>query len=70
MPASYRVSTWDHEADAWTLEAANLGLWALRGAIRDLRGFGWDDPTILVEREDPEHPARATPPADWRWGAR
>ncbi len=49
---TYRVSSWDHEADNWHVEASGLALFALRGPIRNLMACGYDwDLSILVERE-------------------
>lgn len=49
---TYRVSTWDHHADDWSVVAAGVPLMALRGWLRDLEGLGWDrGVSILVYRE-------------------
>jgi hypothetical protein len=55
---TYRISTHDPGDEfpdgwGWTVRMAGLPLWALRGAIREMRGRGYDDDvSILVERED------------------
>jgi hypothetical protein len=49
---TYRISSWDHEADDWHVEASGVRLMALRQYIRDLlaRGYDWDF-SIAVQRE-------------------
>lgn len=57
---TYRVSTWDHRADGWSVEASGLTLWGgVRAQLRRLKALGWVVGfTLLVERE----PAGITPP--------
>lgn len=54
---TYRISTYDpgdtpDEEWGWTVHRSGLPLMGLRAAIRELRGFGYEDDTsILVEEE-------------------
>lgn len=48
---TYRVSTWDHEANGWTTEARGVRLWGLRDWIDLLRSRGYSEVSVLVERE-------------------
>jgi len=54
----YRISTMDPGDDpegefCWRLRRVGMTLWELRGAIRDMRGEGYEyELSILVEREE------------------
>jgi hypothetical protein len=49
--ATYRVSTWDHEADDWEPRYKGLRKWQLRPAIRALYREGWDHVSVQVCNE-------------------
>ena len=47
---TYSVSTWDHEAERWEARESRATKWGLRRWMRKLYAEGWDDVSILVER--------------------
>ena len=62
---TYRVSTWDHEADDWEVEYEGLSLWEVRLALRNLYGCGWTQMSMQVKAETHDRDAARYSRVGW-----
>jgi len=50
--ARYSVSWWDHDLQEWHRRWAHIKKWTLRHVLRRMFALNWDEPSILIEKEN------------------